>query len=322
MSPKLPLVRGLWCVLVTLALLAVPDANATTITACVANQNGTVRFVGSPSSCIPGIESPVQFNTSGPSGSTGATGAQGPQGPTGSMGPAGATGSTGNAGATGAAGAKGNTGPTGATGPTGNTGAQGVTGPQGAPGGDGATGPSGATGATGAAGGAGGTAWTAVTTFPSSIGYTYYISSPIGKSVPYSVASTEALLVPSACVAGNFQVTLFGATGSGTIHVYLSNPTEAQVAVSQIPGNLSCTLNANASGPTSCSSPNTFAVPAGSYLMIGTGNFASTTYTAFQGASLATSFTCTSQGSSSTSAADTPVASADTPAGIVTPSPF
>lgn len=59
---------------------ATPQAEAATITACVANQNGTVRFVASPSSCIPGLEN----GATGSEGATGATGATGPAG-TGSL---------------------------------------------------------------------------------------------------------------------------------------------------------------------------------------------------------------------------------------------
>lgn len=124
---------GMLCCALPL-LFAAPRAHAATITACVANANGTVRFVGSASSCIPGIESPVQFNTAG---QTGATGATGPVGATGSAGADGKPGATGPAGAVGA---------TGATGAVGATGAKGATGANGANGADGSTGATGATG--------------------------------------------------------------------------------------------------------------------------------------------------------------------------------
>jgi hypothetical protein len=55
----------------------------------VANQNGTVRFVASPSNCIPGLESSLQLNTTGPIGPAGPAGAAGPAGPQGPQGPQG-----------------------------------------------------------------------------------------------------------------------------------------------------------------------------------------------------------------------------------------
>ena len=84
-----------------LSFMAPAPPSTTTITACVANLNGTVRFVAAPSSCIPGLESSVQFNTTGPPGPIGATGPTGPVGATGATGSAGPTGATGATGATG-----------------------------------------------------------------------------------------------------------------------------------------------------------------------------------------------------------------------------
>ena len=104
----------------------VPPAYGAVITACIANQNGTARFVGSPAQCISGLEVAVQFNTigpvgpAGPAGSAGATGPQGPSGPAGPKGDTGATGQTGPVGPSG---------PTGPTGPAGPQGPAGLSGP-------------------------------------------------------------------------------------------------------------------------------------------------------------------------------------------------
>ena len=65
---------------------------STTITACVANQNGTVRFVASAANCIPGLESSLQLNITGPAGPAGPTGPAGPKGPAGPTGPEGPAG--------------------------------------------------------------------------------------------------------------------------------------------------------------------------------------------------------------------------------------
>jgi hypothetical protein len=293
MSLKTLCARVLCCAGSAAFLLSATGSHAATITACVANSNGAVRFVGSPGSCIPGVESPVQFNTAGPSGSTGATGPAGATGSAGATGAAGATGSQGLAGATGAKGA------TGATGLVGTTGSSGATGAQGTAGKDGATGPTGTTGATGAAGVAGGNAWSAVTTLPSTITSTYYFSTATGQSTATNIVSAAAVPVPSTCVASGFQATLFGATGSGSIQVYLSDPTQANIAAGTVPaGPLSCTLTASASGPTSCTAGGSATIVGGSYLVVITGNYGNTSYSSFQGAHLATSFTCTNQGSS------------------------
>ena len=225
--PALCLVAGLTC------LLATPHASAATITACVANQNGTVRFVAASSNCIPGLESSVQFNTSGPMGTTGSTGATGLMGATGAAGlngvtgPAGATGatgligstglagatgatglngvtgstgaagSTGTAGATGATGATGPIGPSGATGVAGATGATGSTGRTGATGPaglDGNTGPTGATGATGAAGNNVGQAYLSNFEIPSSVSSSVYLASVLGQNSPVVYNGTAATL--------------------------------------------------------------------------------------------------------------------------------
>lgn len=116
MRPRQWLTPALCLAAALFASLTPRYAHAATITACVANQNGTVRFVASPSNCIPGLESSVQFNSSG---ATGATGATGPAGATGAKGAAGAKGATGPAGSAGLDGATGVTGATGATGPVG-----------------------------------------------------------------------------------------------------------------------------------------------------------------------------------------------------------
>jgi hypothetical protein len=120
----MPRLRFLLLLVAASALIAGTTVRGATITACVANMNGTVRFVASPFNCIPGIESSVQFNTGGAAGTTGATGATGPVGATGATGTAGVAGATGPrgvTGATGSAGADGTPGATGATGPTGAT---------------------------------------------------------------------------------------------------------------------------------------------------------------------------------------------------------
>lgn len=157
MPVKRLLAPGLLAALAVPFFMAVPSASAATITSCVANQNGAVRFVNSPANCVPGLESAVQFNTAGPTGSTGATGMQGPAGATGPQGPAGTNGLNGATGPAGATGANGATGAAGATGAVGATGANGATGTVGATGIAGATGANGATGLAGATGAVGAT---------------------------------------------------------------------------------------------------------------------------------------------------------------------
>ena len=94
MSANHLLLSGL-CLGLAISFLAPQRAAGATITACVSNQNGTVRFVASPSNCIPGVESIVQFNSTGAMGATGATGPAGPAGPAGATGATGATGAAG-----------------------------------------------------------------------------------------------------------------------------------------------------------------------------------------------------------------------------------
>lgn len=215
--------------LLVLSFLAVRQASGATITACVANQNGTVRFVASPASCIPGLESPVQVNTAGGSGATGPTGPAGP------------------AGATGVAGAVGPVGPKGATGATGTAGVDGSTG---------------ATGATGPAGG--NTIYLlANNTLPNtSSAFELYMTS-VGSGTATTLAPKSGRFVPlpRACTATSFTVTVIGATGGAAGNVYIGegNPTSSvdggfhDASACVLPpaygNNVSCTVTPNVTYP-------------------------------------------------------------------------
>ena len=284
LGPCLGLVSSLFLV------LAPTQAKAATITACVANQNGTVRFVASPSSCIPGLESAVQFNSTGAAGSTGATGA------TGAIGAKGTTGSTGAPGSTGATGSTGTTGSAGATGSTGATGSIGVTGSTGA---TGTAGLDGATGVTGATGGTIGQLWSAVGYLPSTIpaGTAELSFTPVGQSTA-NPQFNIAVPVPAGCAVSNFQASVTGATGVSTATVYLAETTLAQLESEggeHATPVVSCTLTSSSGTPGSCSSTATGSVTAGDYAFIyfSPGDNPS----AFQGAQVYTSFVCTNSGS-------------------------
>src|SRR5215470_8944754 len=86
--PRIPLLSFI------ASLFMVAQANAQTITACVAKADGTTRILiaGLPSkyaTCAK-TEQSVTWNVTGPAGPTGPQGAQGPAGPTGATGATGA----------------------------------------------------------------------------------------------------------------------------------------------------------------------------------------------------------------------------------------
>lgn len=210
------LALGLSCV------TASSQAHAATMTACVSNQNGAVRFVASAGSCVAGLETPVPFNTTGPTGATGATGATGPAGTGG--------------------------------------GATGATGPSGPAGKDGATGSTGATGATGPAGAPGGSALNllAVNTLPNIIDSTAnaYQMTSVGRSTATTGTTGIFIPLPAACTVTKFSATVYGALpgASGSLFVGVggansatdkgfNNATECDLQAS---GNaLSCTVSPN-----------------------------------------------------------------------------
>jgi hypothetical protein len=209
--------------LLLFCLFAARHAAAATITACVANQNGTVRFVGSPASCIPGLESPVQFNTTGSAGATGPTGATGPAGATGADGLKGATG------ATGSAGLDGSTGATGATGPAGGDTIY----------------------------------LLANNTLPnSSSAYEFYMTSVgSGTATTAQVKSGRFVPLPRACTVTSFTATVIGATGGATGNVYVGegapnsssdagfHDATACVLPAANGSNVSCTVTPNVTYP-------------------------------------------------------------------------
>jgi len=115
---------------VALALAPI-SADAQQISACVNNNDGTIRIVAQNTTCR-NNEHLLAWNVAGPAGPVGpagATGAQGPAGATGPQGPAGPVAPQGLQGLTGAAGA------TSAQGPAGAIGAPGPQGPAGPGGG-------------------------------------------------------------------------------------------------------------------------------------------------------------------------------------------
>ncbi|HLI78060.1 MAG TPA: hypothetical protein VKV02_14030 [Acidobacteriaceae bacterium] len=261
------------CLGIALSAFLVPQhAAAASITACVSNQNGAVRFVASPSSCTPGLESSVLLNTSGNTGSTGATGATGPQGATGPAGLNGATGATGIAGATGSTGATGLTGTTGRTGATGNAGL------------DGATGPTGATGATG------GATLLGNEQLPATIsGLSGFEFSPIGTNSPATSAAAALVPLPNACsTAQTFSATVLNAPGNttGTFYLLVAENNGGSVAYGSAGA---CTVTGNKGKIVSCSA--TLPGNLASVNAIGLGIYF-TADDGFQGATVLTSITC------------------------------
>ena len=258
---------------------------STIITSCVANMNGASRIVASPSACIAGLETAVQWNKQGPAGSTGATGSQGPQGMQGNPGAQGATGSpgapgatgatgligaTGVAGATGATGVAGATGATGVAGPVGATGTRGVTGPVGATGAaglDGNPGPTGATGTTGATGPVGGQVFSSVTTGTSGFnGIATVPPSGASTTADTSGFANNAELVPTACTIGNYSVTVANTTVSAPLTAYLVGTTPG-VSTGYVVE--TCSLTTSSSGAAvTCSTSNPVLIPAGNGLVV------------------------------------------------------
>lgn len=92
-----------------------------TITACVADNSGNVRIVGSSADCKPN-EMATAWSQQGPQGPQGPQGVPGPQGPHGVPGPEGPQGPQGPTGPQGPQGPQGPGGATGATGPAGVSG--------------------------------------------------------------------------------------------------------------------------------------------------------------------------------------------------------
>jgi Collagen triple helix repeat (20 copies) len=135
-------------VLVLVSIMVMPGLVVTgvyaagPIIACVNNQNGLARIVGSAGDCRQ-EEHVVQWDGSGPAGPQGP---QGPVGPPGPQGPQGVPGPQGAPGPAGKDGAPGPAGPTGSQGPAGNDGAPGSSGPVGPQGPTGPQGPAGPTG--------------------------------------------------------------------------------------------------------------------------------------------------------------------------------
>ena len=266
-----------------LALLPVA-AKAATLTACVANMNGTVRFVASPASCIPGVESAVQFNQTGPQGIQGVQGPAGPAGPAGQAGqngaqgpagPPGPVGPAGQAGQNGAQGPQGPTGPVGPPGPVGQQGAQGQQGPagqagqNGAQGAQGPQGPQGPTGPAGPAGATGGLVLSSTGVLPATIAANdQWFLVPSGEGTFLSFSVQPALIAPKACTISGLKATIFGSNGTGTATMFFADGTQTQIAGNATSGVISCVITGTTSPntPVSCSSTSTWGVNAGDYL--------------------------------------------------------
>ena len=247
--------------LILLAMLPV-SAKAATITVCVANMNGTTRFVASPANCIPGVETAVQINQTGPAG------AIGPQGPAGVAGPAGAVG------------------PAGPAGPAGSVGPAGAEGPQGV------AGPSGPTGPAGPIGPAGGQWLSSNAVLPASISTSselVTVPSGIGTFTNDSVQS-GALQIPQTCTASGFTVSVTGTTGTGTAAFYLTQAPGATLITGFTAGVLGCTVTANPNGVATCTAPGSATLTQGNFAGEVAVGFSDTS--SFAGARVFMSFVC------------------------------
>ena len=248
------------------------------------------------------IGAPGANGPAGPAGPVGATGSIGPAGAAGPAGAPGATGPQGPAGVPGTAGAQGPPGANGLTGPAGPTGPTGATGAAGAAGATGAQGPEGEAGPAGPAGAQGPTGpstqlWASNTLLPAKlVSNSFLVSPPIGAGTAVdenqggSVVS-EALPVPTACTASNFQVEVINAQGSSSATVYLGHSTESQLAANDVYSELYCTTVSNNGNQVSCSQgADTENLSAGSFISILVTGF--TNASDYQNASVLVNFTC------------------------------
>ena len=271
------------------------QSSNTVISACVNNVTGIPRLVSTSAQCLNFLEIFKQWNVTGPQG------AQGPAGPQGLMGLPGAQGLQGPAGAQGPqgpAGAQGPKGNPGVAGPQGPAGAQGVQGPVGVQGPAGVAGPSGPNGPPGPAGPAGGQVWSSTALLPAMID-SYetangVVALPSGGSNFSQDVAANSLLVPQSCTASGFSVTVFhaGTSAPATANFVLAIGSASSVNGNFLSGSsIVCTVTTTTDGnPASCTSANAQLLTPGQFISIAAINFSSTAV--FQGARVATSFTC------------------------------
>ena len=121
------------------------------------------------------------------------------------------------------------------------------------------------------------------------VGYAVGVNSFLESTGPTTIIPQTMLAVPSACTAGQFTVTVLGATGTSTAAAYLGATTDP-TGNSNEGGALSCDITANNGAPVSCSSPSSIGLPAGAYV-----NFVVESFTHpsdFSGARAFMSFIC------------------------------
>ncbi|MGC1463559.1 MAG: IPT/TIG domain-containing protein [Terracidiphilus sp.] len=172
----------------------------------------------------------------------------------------------------------------------------GLPGTPGAPGAPGTPGTLGNTGPAGAQGPAGGQVWSSNTVLPATIDNPYeLVASPSGVSSAMiqagSSLSALVLPLPQSCTASNFSVTVLGAGGTSQLEVALGSSSADNLALGNI--NLlaiSCLATAAGGGPVTCTSSNSFALTAPSYLSIFIS--AASDPTSFANARVLTSFVC------------------------------
>lgn len=283
------------------------SSSPTVISACVNNVTGIPRLVSNSTQCLNFLETFKQWNVTGPQGAQGPAGpqglmglpgAQGPQGPAGAQGPQGPAGPQGQKGDQGVAGPQGPAGAQGPKGDPGVAGAQGPSGAQGAQGPAGVAGPSGPSGPPGPTGPAGGQVWSSTALLPATI--TAYetangvVALPSGGSNFSQDVAANSLLVPQACTASGFSVTVFhaGTSAPATANFILATGTASSVNGNFLSGSsIVCTVTTTTDGnPASCTSANAQLLTPGQFISIAAINFSSTAV--FQGARVATSFTC------------------------------
>ena len=98
-----------------------------------------------------------------------------------------------------------------------------------------------------------------------------------------------ALPLPQSCTASNFTVSVYGATGTSTMSVYLAAATPTQLFGNVASGALSCVVTASVGNVVSCTSAVTYALQTPKYLTL---VFQPANTTDFNNARAYTSFTC------------------------------
>jgi hypothetical protein len=274
------------------------QSSNTVISACVNNVTGIPRLVSTSAQCLNILETFKQWNVTGPQGAQGPAGPQGLMGLPGAQGPQGLPGARGAAGLAGAQGPQGLQGPAGLAGAQGPQGLQGPAGLAGAQGPAGVAGPSGPAGPQGLTGAPGGQVWSSTALLPATI--TAYeiangvVALPSGGSNFSEDVGASSLRVPESCTASGFSVTVFhaGTSAPATANFVLAIGQTSSVNGGFLSGSsIECTVTTTTDGnPASCTSANAQVLTPGQFISIAAINFSSATE--FQGARVATSFTC------------------------------